>query len=378
MEKTLENSVSGTVKDGNSLKNPEMEKLVKFADQYGPACESLLSAEVEPLSGDAGFRRYFRLSSSPSLMLVDTPPDKERNIEFVRINHFLSRDGVRVPKMHAVNFDKGIFVLEDLGSMSLQDRLSASRSPDEISSIYGRAADMLFSMQRIESRPVWLEHYSAELLGAEMQLFTEWFVKELLGLSLTSSQQCMIDRVFQTLIRSATEQPQCFVHRDYHCRNLMVLDADENLAAIDFQDAVWGPITYDMVSLGRDCYVRWDEATVDQFVQMYASRLASSGLITSEQKSALPRWFDLMGLQRHIKVLGIFARLFLRDNKPGYLNDLPLVLRYTLDVLGKHSEFADFYEWMLSEIVPVAERQHWYRDWQTAGDSIEFDFIDSK
>jgi N-acetylmuramate 1-kinase len=341
--------------------------LIEFAKRYGPADVDYQGAVLAPLSGDAGFRRYFRLTSKPSLMLVDSPPDKERNLEYVRINDFLARRDVRVPHMHAVSFEQGKLVLEDLGEQLLQHCLT----PENAGQLYTKALEMLHQMQISSERPGWLDEYSQEYLLEEMQLFTDWFVQRLLGIKPDTTTETMIAKTFNFLAEEVSRQPQVFVHRDFHCRNLMVLP-DQKLAAIDFQDAVWGPITYDLVSLCKDCYVRWPEQRVRETVNTYANRLLDDGLLTEDQHAGFERDVDLMGLQRHVKVLGIFARLHLRDGKPGYLKDLPLVLRYTLQTLEKYPELKEFHDWVLDQLVPLGSGQDWYQDWHTAGDYLEF------
>ena len=341
--------------------------LIEFAKRYGPADVDYQGAVLSPLSGDAGFRRYYRLTSKPSLMLVDSPPDKERNLEYVQINDFLARNDVRVPHMHAVSFEQGKLVLEDLGEQLLQDCLT----PGNAGQLYKKALEMLHQIQITSDRPDWLEEYSQEYLLEEMQLFPDWFVQQLLGKKLDSTAEKMIAKAFTFLAEEVSGQPQVFVHRDFHCRNLMVLP-DQNLAVIDFQDAVWGPITYDLVSLCKDCYLRWPEQRVSETVRSYANQLLDDGLLTEEQHIGFERDFDLMGLQRHIKVLGIFARLYLRDGKPGYLKDLPLVLRYTLQTLGKYPELRELHDWMMNQLIPLASGQDWYKDWHTAGNYLDF------
>lgn len=349
--------------------------LIEFARQYGPADVDYEGAVLQPLSGDAGFRRYYRLSSQPSLMLVDSPPEKERNLEYVRVNDFLRDNGVFVPRIHAVSFERGIFIIEDLGDQVLQDTLSINTAQ----ALYDQAMAMLINIQSIDQRPDWVEDYSAEKLDSEMQLFPDWFVKELLGVDINPETEVLLQKVFSQLVESAQDQPQCFVHRDFHCRNLMLKafaqGADKQLFAIDFQDAVWGPICYDLVSISRDCYLRWDEKRVTETIQGYADKLQINGLISEQQQTLLPRWVDWMGLQRHIKVLGIFARLCIRDGKPSYLDDLSLVLRYILEVLDRYPEneqLSSLKEWILDDLIPVAEKQSWYRDWRTAGKFLDF------
>lgn len=341
--------------------------LIKFARKYGPHDVDYEGAELQPLNGDAGFRRYFRLTSSPTLMLVDSPPEKEKNLEYVRVSDFLANIGVRVPHIYAVSFEKGAFVNEDLGDALLLDQLNPEKAED----YYQKALAILLRMQTHEHRPGWIEDYSSELLCKEMNLFPDWFVEQLLGIEIDADTRNLINDAFKLLIENALEQPQVFVHKDFHSRNLMVLE-DEGIATIDFQDAVWGPMAYDLVSLCKDCYVRWPGQKVTEVVGDYAGKLVEAGLLENDQVQEFPRMFDLVGLQRHIKVLGIFARLNLRDNKPRYLHDLPLVLRYTLEALAKYPEFEAFNQWMLEAVVPAAEQQPWYSDWQSAGNLLEF------
>lgn len=345
--------------------------LIEFARLYGPADVNYEESKLTALSGDAGFRRYYRLSSQPSLMLVDSPPEQERNLEYVRISDFLAVMAVRVPRIHGVSFEQGLFVIEDLGDRLLQNELSEQTAPR----LYQRALDMLLGVQCNPSRPSWVEDYSDQLLLDELCLFPEWFLEKLLGVNLNADTKSLLKKAFSALVDSAGQQPQVLVHRDFHSRNLMLVDGDpihDELAVIDFQDAVWGPVTYDLVSLCRDCYLRWPDERVTQISADYAQRLVQSGLLSEDQLPRFPRWFDLMGLQRHIKVLGIFARLYLRDGKSNYLNDLPLVLRYVLEQMSRYEAFSELHGWLVDEVVPVAEQQSWYQDWQTAGKQLPF------
>ena len=351
-------------------------RLQKFAEHYWPhsmlglTVGSILDSEnklsIKPLSGDAGFRRYFRVDSITSAILVDSPPKKENNIEYVRTNLLLHSLGVRVPKIYAVDFNSGYFLLEDLGTDHLMDGLK-EQTPDDL---YRLALKQLDLIQRCDKKPYYIPEYDRSLLLSEMALCSEWFLQKLLGINLDSGRLQVLSDLFESLAQEALMQPKVLVHRDYHSRNLMLLNND-SLAVIDFQDAVWGPITYDLVSLARDCYVRWPSQRVDACVDSYADELLNRGEINTSQHQQFRRWFDLMGLQRHIKVLGIFSRLHLRDAKSNYLKDLPLVLRYTLDVLKQYNEFSDFALWMSMEVIPLCEKQSWYDNWQNAGADSE-------
>lgn len=318
------------------------------------------------LSGDAGFRRYLRILSDPTTMAVDAPPEKENNLAFVRTNLLLAWLGLGVPRIHAVDFSQGFFLLEDFGDTLLCQKVLDGRSDEA----YSLAVDQLIRLQRCQACPSWMPIYDDKLLRAELELFRRWFLSELLSMSVSDPVSKLLTNFFEMLIDSALDQPSTLVHRDFHARNLMWL-SDGSLGVIDFQDAVWGPIAYDAVSLARDCYLHWSDSRLQRFISDYVDRLVEENLLAEADRDKFPRWFDLMGLQRHIKVLGIFARLYLRDEKPGYLNDLPLVLRYTLEVMSKYEECAEVTEWILTEVIPVCEVQPWYEDWRTAGSEVE-------
>lgn len=321
---------------------------------------------VQALSGDASFRRYYRVIISQAkdhrasaiadscLIAVDAPPQTEKNREFVSIAKHLHQHGVNVPQVQAYDYQQGYLLLSDLGDQLLLPLLNENSAD----SAYQSAIELLISMQRSDVDALSLPHYSAELLNAEMTLFLEWFIAGLLGYSLSFEERAMIEALFQKLIDSAQEQPQVFVHRDYHSRNIMQ-SAEGELATIDFQDAVIGPISYDLVSLLRDCYVSWPESCIEQWLAYYQQQAQQQGVIQSVEAQHFRRWFDLMGLQRHIKVLGIFARLYQRDGKAAYLNDLPLVINYILSVANNYPEFGDFCFWFREKLLPIVEQQPW-------------------
>lgn len=316
--------------------------------------------KVVALAGDAGFRRYYRLNTQPSLIAVDSPPAKENNPAYIAVAMALQAQGIRTPKVHAVDFAQGFFLLEDFGCDLLQPMLS----PKTVSSCYQQAEEMLLEIQKTVPDPVVFPCYDAQRLRDEMALFSLWFVTELLGIELEQQEVALLDRLFDGLVDSALAQPQVVVHRDYHSRNLMLL-ADQQLGVIDFQDAVHGPITYDLVSLLKDCYVR---RPAEQMRERALSFKSLARVNVDDQQFL--GWFDLMGLQRHIKVMGIFARLALRDGKSAYLQDLPLVIRYSLETAKDYPHSRAFYEWFLQRIEPQLSAQPWYRDWQTAGDNL--------
>jgi N-acetylmuramate 1-kinase len=342
----------------------DTNELTDWIRNYLPVPLKGTNVELERISGDAGFREYFRINCEPSMLATYAPPEYENNLAFVRIGTELAGAGVHVPRVFAVDYQRGYLIQEDLGA-ALYLKSLGRRTAD---TLYNRAQAVLLTIQSLNPDQEIFPAYSNELLRDEMTLFTDWFVHKLLGQSVTSSTQIMLDCLFEQLIGNAITQPQVIAHRDYHSRNLLVLP-EAGVGVIDFQDAVIGPCTYDLVSLLRDCYVRWPESWVRKQRSNYLNSAKEAGLLPEGlSESDYARWFDLMGLQRHIKVLGIFARLFLRDGKADYLDDLPLVIRYTLEVAGSYSETRDFYEWFTDTLTGPLASQNWYRDWRSAGD----------
>jgi hypothetical protein len=311
------------------------------------------------VAGDASFRRYYRLAGcEPTRIAVFAPPDKERNLEFTRIAALLRAAGVCAPEVLAHDSANGFLLLSDFGDTLMLGGLDES----SVDGLYARAMDTLLHIQGAATVcEGWqLPPYSEELLLQEMELFPAWYLEGLLGIALGARDRALLQALFARLVASAREQPQVFVHRDFHSRNLMLLPGGA-LGVIDFQDAVTGPLTYDLVSLLRDCYVEWPPARVEAWAASFAARAVAAGSMQPVPAATFRRWFDWMGLQRHIKVLGIFARLWLRDGKPGYLGDLPLVMRYTLDVASAYPETAPFAAWFRERVLPVAGGQDWYR-----------------
>jgi len=319
-------------------------------------CESH-QIQVNPLGGDAGFRQYYRLQHGGNhYIATDAPVEHIDNHAFVDIARRLSAVGVAVPDIIAVDFQQGFLLQSDLGDALLLNQLN----PDTVDDYYSQALAMIIQMQDANTENLPL--YDAQLLQREMMLFTEWFIPKLLGVTLNDDESAMIDEVFKVLIEMATTQPQALVHRDFHSRNIHCLK--EGLATIDFQDAVLGPITYDAVSLLKDCYIRWPANQVEQWFEDFYTALHNAGRLTPEANfPQMLEAFHAMGLQRHIKVLGIFARLSLRDNKHGYLLDLPLVIEYTLEatqvLAEKHPTFNAFHQWFTQRLSPIIAQQAW-------------------
>jgi aminoglycoside/choline kinase family phosphotransferase len=319
------------------------------------------TVKIQPLAGDAGFRSYFRLNTNPSLIAVDSPPHREKNSAYINISLFLQSNAVRTPVIYAVDFQRGYMLLEDFGEQLFQYALSAENRD----TLYQLAESKLIEIQCCDldgtshSAPV--EDFDRGKLADEMALFEQWFVNQLLGVSLEADKKALLTQLFELLISSALQQPQVLVHSDYHCRNLMLLQ-NQQLGIIDFQDAMRGPITYDLVSLLRDCYVRHASDWVTQRALNYRHCLQQAGVQDLGDEQQFLRWFDLMGLQRHIKVLGIFSRLALRDNKNGYLKDIPLVMDYCLEVAAKYPETASFGQWLKADIAPLLVTHSWYSE----------------
>ncbi|MGH1471013.1 MAG: aminoglycoside phosphotransferase family protein [Cellvibrionaceae bacterium] len=317
---------------------------------------------LQGLSGDAGARQYFTIDNAPEYLAVFAPKESENSALFIEFSDYLRDQGIRAPKVLSADLDKGFLLIENLGDKLYLGELNENT----VEVLYGEAILALLCMQQAPRSLSSIEDYSASKLLQEVDLFPKWFVTDLLGYQLNTSEQIMIKDMFDVLVESANEQPQCFVHRDFHSRNLIACDIGPP-GVIDFQDGVWGPFTYDLVSLLRDCYVRWPEERVRHWLFTYANMAAEVGIMPKVSGEQLIKWFDLMGLQRHIKVLGIFARLYLRDNKASYLQDLPLVIRYTLEVAHKYPECKKFAHWFEKKLVPLAQQQSWYCDYQSAG-----------
>lgn len=317
---------------------------------------------LSPLAGDAGFRRYCRVKDSHTpVMAVYAPPATENSTLYMAVSQLLSEGGVRVPRVLAADLERGFLLVEDCGDQLLLPALN----DDSADHLYGQALDMLLDMQAIEVPKGVIAHYDAQRLWDEMALFPSWFIQDLLDLPCGRNEQTLLDNCFDWLVASALEQPQVFVHRDYHARNLMLhaySDPFGELVTIDFQDALVGPLTYDLVSLLRDCYIRWQPDQVKQWALAYRKMLIKEGRKAGASEQQFLMWFDLIGLQRHIKVLGIFARLWLRDGKTGYLNDLPLVLHYTMEVAARYPQSAAFAEWMEVRVLPACRRQAWWKE----------------
>jgi aminoglycoside/choline kinase family phosphotransferase len=313
---------------------------------------------VEPASADASFRRYFRaFSKDGTFVVMDAPPGKEDVRPYLKVTRLLESLGAHVPHVHRSDIERGLLLLEDLGGTHYLSRLNAGDDPDRL---YGDALRVLAEIQvRGGSAAAELAPYDREALAREMALLPEWFLGRHLALELSSDERRVIADAFEFLIAAALAQPAVFVHRDFHSRNLMVL-AERNPGIIDFQDALRGPVGYDLVSLLKDCYISWPREQVVAWVGQYRGLLRSVGeagvrLGGADDREFL-RWFDLIGAQRHIKVLGIFTRLWYRDGKSGYLKDLPLTLEYVRTTCSWYPELAALGRFLEERVVPVLPR----------------------
>jgi aminoglycoside/choline kinase family phosphotransferase len=319
-----------------------LEFLMIHGDLRRAALETWLRRELRgaaftlsTASEDASFRRYWRatLEDGSSYVAMDAPPDKEDCRPFVRIARMLSEAGVHAPRVLAQDLAQGFLLLSDLGTRTYLQALEAGMAQNEASALFADATDALLRWQ-LATRPGELPPYDEALLRRELNLFPEWYVGKHLKKTLSPPQAETLENMFRLLVQSALAQPIVYVHRDYMPRNLMV--CEPNPGVLDFQDAVLGPITYDMVSLVRDAFISWEEERVLDWSVRYWQKAKSAGLPVSEDFGEFWRALEWMGLQRHLKVLGIFARINYRDGKPKYLADTPRFLVYVREVVKRY------------------------------------------
>lgn len=316
---------------------------------------------IKVASADASFRRYFRISRgdvdpaawaprADTLIVMDAPPGKEDIEPYLKITSLLEQAGAHVPHVHASDVRRGFIVMEDLGDTQYLTVLRGGRGVDQL---YGDALTTLANIQVRGARAAQqLAPYDREPLERELNLMPEWFLGKHLHVELTPEERALITVTNEVLINEALLQPQVFVHRDFHSRNLMVLPKG-GPGVIDFQDALRGPIGYDLVSLLKDCYISWSRERVERWVKGYRRVLGGLGANVGDSEYQFLRWFDFIGVQRHIKVLGIFCRLWYRDGKSGYLGDLPLVFDYVRDACRRYPELVEFERWLASRVAPL-------------------------
>ena len=290
--------------------------------------------ELAPASADASFRRYFRLTFTDdpvSLIVMDAPPSHEDCRPYIKVAALFGATGVHVPKLIRQNLEQGFLLLPDLGSTTYLDALTK----DNAHNLYAEALGALMSIQA-SSQPGVLPEYDRELLMRELELFPVWYVSRHKGITLTEQQTAQLYEVFDRIVDVNLAEPKVYVHRDYHSRNLMV--SAPNPGVLDFQDAVYGPMTYDLASLFKDAYIHWEEDFTLDLLARYWETARELGLPVRADFAEFHRDYEWMGVQRHIKVLGIFARLCHRDGKDGYLKDMPLVLHYLRKACERYGE----------------------------------------
>ncbi len=310
---------------------------------------------IEPASGDASFRRYFRVTLPGGLtrIAMDAPPDKENCEPFVRISRQFQELGLNVPSVLEEDHDQGFLLLKDLGSIQYLDQLVHAN----VDELYGAALSALLKLQTSCDSTL-LPKYDEKLLLQEMELFREWLLQKHLGVELSDKENRVLDEAFQILADNAREQPEVCVHRDYHSRNLMIPSEPHHGAVpgiLDFQDAVEGPITYDLVSLIKDCYIEWPREKVVGWAMGYCQQCLQAGLLKPGDEEKFLRWFDLMGVQRHLKAAGIFARLKHRDGKDGYLKDIPRTVAYIGLLQDVYPELTDLVN-LVNKYAPLLSR----------------------
>ncbi|MEM8498727.1 MAG: phosphotransferase [Pseudomonadota bacterium] len=344
--------------NSNSIKTNNTTIILRdWCEQQLAASTAEKIVDFQALSGDASFRKYHRLSTdNGTYIAVFAPPETEKNSEFVLIARLLGNAGLRVPEVIAADLQRGFLLQSDLGDTLLLSQLNE----ETVDQWYSCAMQALISLQQIDPGDN-ISHYSTGQMREDLERFPEWFAQGLLNHPMSASERELFDQFCQQLLDQAIVQPQILTHYDYQSRNLMVCD-DNQLGIIDFQDALLAPISYDLVSLLRDCYVKWPEQQVLGWLREYASLAHSSGLLpASVNESQFKLWFDYMSLQRHVRVLGTFARLHLRDNKPGYLNDIPLVCKYVQEVAAEYDSLSDFAHWFEKVLMPKAIANNWFK-----------------
>jgi aminoglycoside/choline kinase family phosphotransferase len=303
---------------------------------------------LESASSDASFRRYWRVRTRDcSLIAMDAPPGQEDIHRYVEIAERLREVGLNAPQVHARDNNRGFLLLDDFGDQLYLGTLNRENADR----LYGDALSALAVIQACAATDG-LPLYDEGLLQRELELFREWLVGRQLGLTLSPEESRDLDAAFDHLVANALEQPRVFVHRDFHSRNLMVT-SPPSPGILDFQDAVVGPVTYDLVSLLRDCYVAWPQERVEAWARGYFALAIQTGILRENDEADFTRWFDLTGIQRHLKASGIFARLNLRDGKPDYLKDIPRTLGYVVTAASCYPELQTLAVLVRDRVVPA-------------------------
>jgi aminoglycoside/choline kinase family phosphotransferase len=305
---------------------------------------------LTPLVGDAGFRRYFRfVFKNQSFIAVDAPADFSNNHAFIQIQRYLRNANVNVPMVQAKDLSQGFLCLSDFGNILLADKLSKTSMQKYYLNAIVELEKISLCQQSIMAH---LPDYDEAFIATELAIFHEWLLNKHLGIELTEDEITELTACFDYLSTVITEQPKVFMHRDYHSRNIMLLE-NEQLGIIDFQDAVQGPVVYDLVSLLRDCYVRWPDELLEPLIEDYRLRVQKHFPDENLTKDKWRYWFDLTGLQRHLKASGIFARLHHRDNKSNYLADIPLTLTYIQDVSAQYDKLSFLHKLVTKRVIPA-------------------------
>lgn len=331
--------------------DPRLEQL----EQWLTGLFGVRDFTIAAASADASFRRYFRVTrGNQSWIAMDAPPQKEDMEPYIRIANMLVEVGVNAPHVLQSDLQQGFLLNSDLGNRTYLAQIDSGADAERL---YDDAMSALVQIQangrqHASSLPL----YDEALLRRELELFPEWFCDRHLQLALTAADQAALRQVFDALIAAALAQPRVFVHRDYHSRNLMMTDGGRfghNPGILDFQDAVYGPVTYDLVSLLRDCYVAWPIERVHGWLYRFRETARAAGVDTGPDQATFLRWFDLMGVQRHLKAIGIFARLWHRDGKPGYLKDIPRTLNYVRVVAAAYPQLQFLRELIDGRVMPA-------------------------
>lgn len=328
-----------------------MPKRINMLNTWLTSQLGIQPQQIIAITNDASFRRYFRIMvNSTSYIAMDAPPEKENCEPYIDVAKRLRASGLNAPEIIASDLNQGFLLLTDFGQQLYLPALTESQAEE----LYGDAIAALVTMQTRTSSQG-LPRYDHRLLHQEMSLFTDWLLDRHLHYSLSPSELTDIQACFELLSTSALSQPQVFVHRDYHSRNLMLVP-HHNPGILDFQDAVKGPITYDLVSLLRDCYLAWPLARVRNWAKQYYLQAQLAGLLTEISETQFFQWFDWMGIQRHLKASGIFARLYHRDGKDGYLKDIPRTLNYIAQVGPDYPQLAALHQLVSQQILPAFQQ----------------------
>jgi aminoglycoside/choline kinase family phosphotransferase len=307
----------------------------------------LSSAELTPIAGDASFRRYYRVQTrTHTYVAMDAPPTLEKSLPFVAIAYALKNVGLNTPEIFAADLDHGFLLLTDFGDRTYLNTLK----PDNADHLYGKALDALAVLQTCEGAVGYtVPPFTASFMQQEWMWHQEWVFDQWLGCPLDGSVLVELTMVYDALVQSALEQPQVFMHRDFHAGNLMVLPLN-GVGILDFQDAFIGPLTYDLASLLRDCYIAWPESQVYGWAAAYLDRLQAMGLFTAVNEAVFLRWFDWMGVQRHLKAMLTFARKHVRDKDSSYLKFMPRTLNYILSVTARYQELKPLHDYYASTV----------------------------